>query len=286
MKTIHERASDILREWGVVPTEERDWELEIHTRVRFLQDCLRRSGRSSLVLGISGGVDSTAAGKLCQLAAQGLRDEGQAAEFIAVRLPYGQQLDEVSAQAAIDFIAPDRALSVDIKPAVDALHDAVMAQDLEGEVDARAVDFERGNVKARLRMTAQYEIAALKGGLVVGTDHNAEAVTGFFTKWGDGAADLLPLRGLNKRQVRKLALVLGASDDLAHKPATADLEDLNPQRLDEEALGIPYDVIDDFLERKPIDEAWLAKVVNQFEKTNHKRQDLPAADVTYDELRN
>ena len=64
------------------------------------------------------------------------------------------------------------------------------------------IDFARGNVKARMRMIAQYEIAGLTGGLVLGTDHSAENITGFYTKHGDGACDLAPLFGLNKRQVR------------------------------------------------------------------------------------
>ena len=272
-------AADILREWAVEPTERRNWMAEIDTRVSFLQQTLRNAGRNRLVLGISGGVDSLVAGRLCQLAIEDMRKEDPDAAFIAVRLPYGSQADESDARAATGFIQPDRTDTVDIRPAVDAIHAAVIgaADHADQRPAESSLDFERGNVKARVRMTVQYEIAALNNGLVVGTDHNAEAVTGFFTKWGDGACDLLPLRGLNKRQVRLLAKALGAGPELYEKPATADLEDLRPQRCDEEALGMPYDVIDDFLEGKDIADTDLRRIKAQYLRTEHKRADPPAA---------
>jgi NAD+ synthase len=272
-------ANDMLDHWGVTPIAERDWPQEIDLRIRFLQEVLLGAGRSRLVLGISGGVDSTAAGKLCQLAIEGLRPRLPHAAFIAVRLPYGVQLDEADAQKALEFIAPDQVHTVDIQPGVDALHAAVMA--MHPHMSPERADFERGNVKVRIRMTVQYEIAALNDGLVVGTDHNAEAVTGFFTKWGDGACDLLPLRGLNKRQVRRLSVALGSGLALAQKSATADLEDLRPQRLDEDALGIPYDAIDRFLEGETIAPAHLEELARQYERTAHKRCDPPAAEGAY-----
>ena len=66
------------------------------------------------------------------------------------------------------------------------------------------IDFSKGNAKARMRMASQYHIAGIIGALVIGTDHSAENITGFFTKWGDGACDLAPLFGLSKRQVRAI----------------------------------------------------------------------------------
>ncbi len=107
-------------------------------------------------------------------------------------------------------------------------------------------------------MAAQYEVAGLLGGLVVGTDHSAENVTGFYTKWGDGACDLAPLFGLNKRQVRQLAAFLGASETLVRKAPTADLECDNPGLEDEVALGLSYDQIDDFLEASRFPPRWKA----------------------------
>src|SRR3546814_1546582 len=101
-------------------------------------------------------------------------------------------------------------------------------------------------------MIAQYAVAGAHRGLVVGTDHAAEALMGFFTKFGDGAADLTPLTGLNKRRVRALAQAMGAPDTLVMKVPTADLESLTPLKPDEDAFGVTYAEIDDFLEGKDV----------------------------------
>jgi hypothetical protein len=137
--------------------------------------------------------------------------------------------------------------------------------------DPALADFVRGNVKARERMVVQYAIANSEQGLVIGTDHAAEAVMGFFTKHGDGACDLAPLAGLTKRRVRALASTMGAPDALVHKVPTADLETLRPLHPDEAALGCSYEAIDDFLEQKPVDEPTAARIVATFVRTAHKR---------------
>ncbi|MFF2045720.1 ammonia-dependent NAD(+) synthetase [Kitasatospora sp. NPDC058170] len=248
---------------------------EIERRVAFLADRLTSTGLRSLVLGISGGVDSTTAGRLCQLAVERVRAAGHEATFFAMRLPYGAQADEKDAQLALEFIRPDRVLTVDVKAASDAALEASLAG---GTVfrDAHHQDFVQGNIKARQRMIAQYAVAGAHDGLVVGTDHAAEAVSGFFTKFGDGAADVVPLTGLTKRRVRAVSQVLGAPSELTHKTPTADLETLDPGKPDEDALGVTYDDIDDFLEGKPVDRAAFEVIVRRYRLTEHKRQ-LPIA---------
>ncbi|MEU2659346.1 ammonia-dependent NAD(+) synthetase [Streptomyces sp. NPDC007325] len=248
---------------------------EIERRVAFLTERLTGTGLRSLVLGISGGVDSTTAGRLCQLAVERARAAGHDATFYAMRLPYGVQADERDAQTALGFIRADQVLTVDIKPASDAALDAALAAGV-GFRDAHHQDFVHGNIKARQRMIAQYAVAGAQDGLVVGTDHAAEAVSGFFTKFGDGAADLVPLTGLTKRRVRAVAAELGAPDGLVWKVPTADLETLDPGKPDEDALGVTYDDIDDFLEGKPVGEAAHAAIVRRYDLTEHKRQ-LPIA---------
>ncbi|MFH8987073.1 ammonia-dependent NAD(+) synthetase [Streptomyces sp. NPDC017940] len=250
-------------------------EREVERRVAFLAERLTATGLRSLVLGISGGVDSTAAGRLCQLAVERARAAGHEARFHAMRLPYGVQADEHDAQLALAFIKPDRVLTVDIKPASDAALDAALAADVAFRDEAHQ-DFVLGNIKARQRMIAQYAVAGAHDGLVVGTDHAAEAVSGFFTKFGDGAADLVPLAGLTKRRVRAVADALGAPAELVWKVPTADLETLDPGKADETALGVTYDEIDDFLEGKPVDERAYNKIVDRYHLTEHKRQ-LPIA---------
>ncbi|MFE9629702.1 ammonia-dependent NAD(+) synthetase [Streptomyces sp. NPDC006463] len=256
-------------------TQTFDAQQEIERRVTFLTERLTSTGLRSLVLGISGGVDSTTAGRLCQLAVERARAAGHDATFYAMRLPYGVQADEKDAQLALGFIQADRVLTVDVKPASDAALETVLAG---GTVfrDAHHQDFVQGNIKARQRMIAQYAVAGAHDGLVVGTDHAAEAVSGFFTKFGDGAADLVPLTGLTKRRVRAVADVLGAPTELVWKTPTADLETLDPGKADEDALGVTYDDIDDFLEGKPVGERAFDTIVRRYRLTEHKRQ-LPVA---------
>lgn len=138
-----------------------------------------------------------------------IRNEGGNATFIAVRLPYKVQKDEDDAQLALQFIQADQSVAFDIASTVDAF-----SNQYENLLDESLTDFNKGNVKARIRMVTQYAIGGQKGLLVIGTDHAAEAVTGFFTKFGDGGADLLPLTGLTKRQGRALLQELGADERL------------------------------------------------------------------------
>lgn len=271
--------AEIVAEMKVQPSI--DVNHEIARRVAFIKQRLQQAHCHSLVLGISGGVDSTACGRLCQLAVNELNDEHntQQYQFIAVRLPYGVQADEHEAQLAVDFIQPSQRVTVNIKPASDYMHDEVLAGLAAGTkltLPAQTqVDFIKGNVKARQRMIAQYEIAGLTQGLVVGTDHSAENLTGFYTKFGDGACDLAPLFGLSKRQVRALAEALGAPRDLVHKVPTADLECDRPGLADEVALGLSYDQIDDFLEGKPVSAEAEAHLIGIYQRTQHKRQPIP-----------
>ncbi len=267
----------IREEMRVLPSI--DPQFEITRRVDFIKRKLTESGCKALVLGISGGVDSTTCGRLAQIAVDQLNQEhGSGYQFIAVRLPYGEQQDEDEAQLALQFIQPTHSVSVNIKAGVDGLHAASHIA-LEGTdlipQDKAKVDFIKGNVKARARMVAQYEIAGYVGGLVLGTDHSAENITGFYTKFGDGACDLAPLFGLNKRQVREVAATLGAPEQLVKKIPTADLEELAPQKADEDALNLTYEQIDDFLEGKEVAPEVTERLVRIYKITQHKRQPIP-----------
>lgn len=250
---------------------EIDPQREIDRRVGFLCDQLHETGQQALVLGISGGVDSTVAGRLAQLAVEKARDRGAEARFYAMRLPYGEQKDEDEAQRAIHYIAPDETLTTNIKPAGDALLETLEQGGLVFD-DAGHRDFVLGNIKARQRMIAQYAVAGAKRGLVVGTDQAAEALMGFFTKYGDGACDLAPLTGLTKGQVRELGRALEAPSQLIEKAPTADLESLKPQLTDEDALGVSYKQIDAFLTGESIDDQARRIVVDTYRRTQHKRQ--------------
>ena len=254
----------IIEESGVRP--EIDPAQEVQRRVQFLVDYLAATRTKGFVLGISGGLDSTLAGRLAQLAVEKVRAEGGAAEFVAVRLPYNVQHDEADAAAAVAFVAADETITYNVAPAVDGFE-----AEYDRAVGTPMTDFTKGNTKARLRMIAQYAIAGDRGLLVIGTDHAAESVTGFFTKFGDGGADLLPLSGLNKRQNRALLKHLGADERLWSKMPTADLLDENAGRPDEDELGLRYDDIDDYLEGREVPEAVAEKIETVWLRTRHKR---------------
>ena len=243
---------------------------EIRRSVDFLKSYMNKYPfLRSFVLGISGGQDSTLTGKLAQLAVNELNEEAgeERYQFIAVRLPYGVQADEADCQDALAFIQPTKSISINVKPAVDAMLSAV-----EKAADDKVSDFNKGNVKARERMIAQYTVAGMYSGVVLGTDHSAEAVTGFYTKFGDGGADLVPIFRLNKRQGKQMLKELGCPEHLYMKKPTADLEEDRPQLPDEEALGVTYEQIDDYLEGKDVGEHASNVIEGHFLKTQHKRQ--------------
>ncbi|QTL50691.1 ammonia-dependent NAD(+) synthetase [Priestia aryabhattai] len=243
---------------------------EIRRSVDFLKSYMNKYPfLRSFVLGISGGQDSTLTGKLAQLAVNELNEEAgeERYQFIAVRLPYGVQADEADCQDALAFIQPTKSISINVKPAVDAMLSAV-----EEAADDKVSDFNKGNVKARERMIAQYTVAGMYSGVVLGTDHSAEAVTGFYTKFGDGGADLVPIFRLNKRQGKQMLKELGCPEHLYMKKPTADLEEDRPQLPDEEALGVTYEQIDDYLEGKDVGEHASNIIEGHFLKTQHKRQ--------------
>lgn len=263
MRPLQER---IINELKVKP--EINAEEEIRRSVDFLKDYLKKhSFLKALVLGISGGQDSTLAGKLSQMAISELREEtgDDVYQFIAVRLPYGDQADEQDAMDAIEFIQADKTVRVNIKQAADAMVQSIEENGLE------ISDFNKGNIKARERMIAQYGIAGAVSGAVVGTDHAAEAITGFYTKYGDGGADITPLWRLDKRQGRAMLELLNAPEHLYKKVPTADLEEDRPALPDEVALGVTYNDIDDYLEGKEVADNVAEKIENWFLKTEHKR---------------
>ena len=258
---VTELQARIIAELGVQPSI--DPAQEVRRRVDFLKTYLTSTPARGFVLGISGGQDSSLTGRLCALAVQEL---GEGYTFVAARLPHNVQADEADAQLALEFIQASETVTLNIGPATDAASRSV--QDALG---APLSDFVRGNLKARERMALQYALAGQRGLLVVGTDHAAEAVTGFYTKYGDGGVDLTPLVGLNKRQGRALLEHLQAPERLYLKTPTADLEDDRPGLPDEAALGVSYGQIDDYLEGRSVPLEVSAIIEKWFTGTRHKR---------------
>ncbi|MDP3814057.1 MAG: NAD(+) synthase [Pseudomonas sp.] len=176
-------------------------------------------------------------------------------------------------QAALQFIRANLEDTVNIASSVHALGEQV--SHLQQLTDARR-DLVVGNIKARIRMVAQFAIDNANNGLVIGTDHAAETVMGFVTKFGDGTCDLAPLSGLVKGQVRAIARHLGAPEHLEMKTPTADLEELRPGKPDEEAHDVSHAKIDVYLHGQPLNEHAYASIVRTYDNTRHKRE-LPLA---------
>ncbi|MDP9805726.1 NAD+ synthase [Trueperella bonasi] len=270
----HRFQQEVIESTGVKP--EIDPAHEVERRVQFLYDYMLATHTRGFVLGISGGADSTLGGRLAQMAVDRLQLEGHEATFIAVRLPYGLQADEADAAAALEWVGAQREVTMNIAEATDALAESYAEAMGEG-----LTDYNKGNVKARLRMIAQYAIAGDNNLLVLGSDHGAENVTGYFTKFGDGAADVLPLSGLNKRQIKSILQFLGAPDPLWQKVPTADLLDGQPLRTDGDELGVTYDEIDDYLEGKKISETAAANIEQKWVRGRHKRTTPVALNDTW-----
>ncbi len=263
MKTLQ---AQIIKELKVKPII--DAKEEIRKSVDFMKAYAKKhSFLSGFVLGISGGQDSTLVGKLAQIAVNELNEEENTDryQFIAVRLPYGTQFDEQDCQDALDFIHPSKVYTVNIKEAVDASERALT------EIGILLSDYAKGNEKARERMKVQYSIAAMHHCVVLGSDHAAESITGFYTKFGDGGADLMPIYRLNKRQGQELLRELDCPAHLYMKVPTADLEEEKPALPDEIALGVSYDAIDDYLEGQMVSIEARQRIESHFLRSAHKR---------------
>ena len=263
LTTLQEK---IIEEMGVKP--EIDPKEEIRKTIDFMKDYLKaHSFLKTMVLGISGGQDSTLVGKLAQMAAEELREEtgDDAYQFIAMQLPYGEQVDEEDTVEALEWIQPDQVINVNIQSSVDA-----MVKELKKDA-FEVSDFNKGNIKARARMIAQFAVAGDTNGVVLGTDHPAESITGYFTKFGDGAADIVPLYRLNKRQGEALLKALDSPAKFYEKAPTADLLDDEPAKSDEDELGVSYDEIDDYLEGKEVSKEAKDRIEELYLNSRHKR---------------
>jgi NAD+ synthase len=236
---------EIIARLGVKP--EIDLDEEITRRVGFLKDYVKQAGASGLLIAISGGIDSAVAAGLCKRATDELSQEsGKEYMTLGVFQPYGEQEDIEHSYAVADAFGLTHKVETNIQDAVDEIA-------LETEHAFKSLGMSRhisrggkGNVKARTRMVVQYALAFDLNLLVVGTDHASEALTGFFTKWGDGAVDITPLSSLNKRQIRAVARRLGVPISILDKAPTAGLWE---GQTDEAELGVTYEDNSDYLDQ-------------------------------------
>ena len=206
----------------------------------FLRERVAAAGAQGFVLGLSGGIDSAVVARLCQLATPG--------HVTGVLLPcYSQPQDEEDARLVADaFGIP--LVRVDLSRTFDALTQE-LDHALEG-VPARVdvVDIKqrlpRVNIKPRLRMTSLYYVANSENALVAGTGNRSEITLGYYTKYGDGGVDVLPIGNLLKSEVRAMAAELGVPAKVIDKAPTAGLW---PGQTDEAEMGFTYDMLERYL---------------------------------------
>ncbi|MNS27061.1 NH(3)-dependent NAD(+) synthetase [compost metagenome] len=262
---------EIIERLGVKPTIDVDQ--EIRRRVDFLKEYVKKSGTTGLLIAISGGIDSAVAAGLCKQATDELTEElGKEYITLGVYQPYGTQEDIAHSYAVAEAFGLTKTVETNIEEAVNEIALEV-EHGLKNIGISRHISYQgKGNVKARTRMVVQYAIAFELNLLVVGTDHASEALTGFYTKWGDGAVDITPLSSLNKRQIRQVAAKLGVPQSILDKAPTAGLWE---GQTDEKELGVSYDDNSDYLEGKEINEEARERLEKFYRRTEHKRSPIP-----------
>jgi len=222
------------------------------------------AGLEGIVLGLSGGIDSAVVGALAARAA------GERA--LGIVLPCESAAEDVEHAHLVAKAVGLEAITVDLDAPFHELEKTLGADKPDAPRMARA------NLKPRLRMATLYYHANLRRALVAGTSNRSEIMLGYFTKHGDGAADILPLGGLYKRDVRALARELGVPGVVIDKPPSAGL---TPGQTDEGEIGMGYDIIDacvaavDSGDTSGVDAECLARVERMIAASAHKRTPAP-----------
>lgn len=242
--------------------------------LRFISEYTKSAHAAGWVIGISGGIDSFLVGALL---AECAKTDGK--ELIAVMLPNGEQhdiSDAVDCTEVLRSIYPGvRICTVNIAEAYDG-----MVESLDGSGQFVRDAYTTGNIQPRLRMTAQYALA--KGLLVAGTDHTSEAITGFYTKYGDGGVDFNPIGQMIKDDIYDLSRSLNAPKAVMDKAPAAGI---GISVDDESELGISYADICSYLRGNPIPESGEERIVRMFNASAHKRTTPPTTAWLYTEYK-
>ena len=234
--------------------ELREYLLEIE---KFLQEYLESSHCKGYVLGLSGGVDSSLVAAIARKA-------------VGKDKLYCYAIDIDSNKADVDDakkVAEELDLNLEVINLSDTYHSYL--EKLDGEDFIRLT---KSNLKVRMRMVALFTYAQEHSSLVLGTDNMDERYVGYFTKYGDGAADLLPIVYLTKREVRKAAELYGLSSVLANRVPSAGLFE---GQTDETEMGVTYEDLDNFLLGKEVNPIAKERIEYLHKISEHKRKDIP-----------
>jgi len=230
--------------------------------VLWIQEQVSAAGCKGVVVGMSGGLDSSVLAVLCYRAFP--------KNMLGVIMPcYSSREDEEHALAVANkFAIPTKVVA--LEPVFDTLLKALPGDTSESSVSRLA----KANLKARLRMLTLYYFANQLKYLVAGAGNRSELAVGYFTKYGDGGVDILPLGNLVKRQVRELANFLGIPQPIIDKPPSAGLW---PGQTDEGELGLSYDELDRYLVAGEAPSGLRQKIESMIAASAHKRLPPPVA---------
>lgn len=218
--------------------------------VSWMKELLESSGANGFVIGISGGIDSAVCYGLALEVTKNIKPV-----FININ---NSELDK-SCVIDLEKKYGNKIQEINLEKNVTDLYNALEIKDDKSTL---------GNMKARIRMSTLYSFAQINNYLVIGTDNACEFYTGYFTKWGDGAADLLPLVKLNKSEVYELASILDIPKSIIERAPSASLWE---SQTDEQEMGVTYNDIDSFLFGNQVDESSKNIILKMHEKTQHKR---------------
>lgn len=246
---------------------EKTTEQKIDLTVDWLREMVKASGTKGLLVGLSGGIDSSVVA--------GLIKRAFPQNSLGLIMPCKSKGKDREDAIACANACGIEYLEIDLTQT----HEGLLQAAMEALESARTVQPERlkltdANLRARLRMSTLYTIAGAMNYLVVGTDNAAETYTGYFTKYGDGGVDILPISNLTKREVYAWGRTLGVPESVLKRPPSAGLWE---GQTDEDEMGTTYDMIDDFLEGKAIPEKDKAIIEEMHRRSEHKRNLPPSA---------
>ena len=249
--------------------------------VAFIKDVVDDAGAEGAVLGLSGGIDSTLT---AHLAVEALGSD-------AVHgLVMPGDVNTAGNMSDAERVARDLGVEYDvieIEPIYDAFVEAFPGETTADRLGTEPLRTAAGNVRVRIRAVLNYVVANAEERVVLGTGNRSESLTGYFTKYGDGAVDCHPIGNLYKQQVRQLAAHVGVDDDLVSKTPSAEMW---TGQTDEGELGLDYDTLDAILalhvdgpfsrsatvRQLDVTAEQVERVVDLYERSAHKRSMPPA----------
>lgn len=244
----------------------------------WLKGHMDESGADRFVLGLSGGIDSAV---VCGLAARAVGPD----RVLGVLMPSASNPDDAVSAGKVAEAFGVPSLTVDLSMPTQAMFAAFPSREALGNLlglaaadDPRPTQLAEANVKPRLRMTTVYYIANHVRGIVLGTGNRSEAMIGYYTKYGDGGVDLLPIIDLYKHEVREVARAIGVPQSVIDRPPSAGLWE---GQTDEDELGMTYEDLDATLaaissgDTSGADPALLERVRRMMDVSQHKRAPIP-----------